>query len=328
MTEKLLTGTLSLNTTNQQSYSSFNSEHDLTWWKQQNDLWAQRKLDIHPVWSMSNSFLSVWRKFLSFWLSIYKAHSKGGCPGWSESSLSAQLIWAAKWKKATNWVCAKRRLRLAWASPHSDQSSLCAQWVAKVPNFLRADCEDWSDWMDAQADLCLPWAHTHFVGFVMLWLIFGFVMLQLTLLSEPGDWLCSIAMVMSWYGLWRWESYDSTPSWTGLFEGHSTTNTPSNKQCTLIFMLLLQGIWNCRLRDQVKPYFVCLYCTGWKQIIDLDQPWKILISIPWRTQTAPRTHCHSICTFWTHYSIVEPSCSNIRVITATYRVSENLEFLQ
>ena len=25
----------------------------------------------------------------------------------------------------------------------------------------------WSDWADAQADLSLRWAHTHFVGFVM-----------------------------------------------------------------------------------------------------------------------------------------------------------------
>ena len=28
----------------------------------------------------------------------------------------------------------------------------------------------WSDWADAQADLSLRWAHTHFVGFVMSWL--------------------------------------------------------------------------------------------------------------------------------------------------------------
>ena len=30
----------------------------------------------------------------------------------------------------------------------------------------------WSDWADAQADLILRWAHTHFVGFVLSWLIF------------------------------------------------------------------------------------------------------------------------------------------------------------
>ena len=30
-----------------------------------------------------------------------------------------------------------------------------------------AHSEDWSDWADAQADLSLHWAHSHFVGFVM-----------------------------------------------------------------------------------------------------------------------------------------------------------------
>ena len=57
--------------------------------------------------------------------------------------------------------------------PVWSESSLCAQWVAKDPVFLHADSEDWSDWADAQADLSLRWAHTHFVGFVMLRLIFS-----------------------------------------------------------------------------------------------------------------------------------------------------------
>ena len=44
--------------------------------------------------------------------------------------------------KPTMWLCAQRRLRSAWASAQSDQSSLCAQWVAKGPSFLHADSED------------------------------------------------------------------------------------------------------------------------------------------------------------------------------------------
>ena len=51
--------------------------------------------------------------------------------------------------------------------PVWSESSLRAQWVAKGPKFLHADSDDWSDWADAQADLSLRWAHTHFVGFVM-----------------------------------------------------------------------------------------------------------------------------------------------------------------
>ena len=54
--------------------------------------------------------------------------------------------------------------------PVWSESSLSTQWVAKDPRFLHADSEDsdqtWSDWADAQADLSLGWAHTHFVGFV------------------------------------------------------------------------------------------------------------------------------------------------------------------
>ena len=38
-------------------------------------------------------------------------------------------------------------------------------WVISCP--LNAQRRLWSDWADAQADLSLHWAHTHFVGFVM-----------------------------------------------------------------------------------------------------------------------------------------------------------------
>ena len=42
-------------------------------------------------------------------------------------------------------------------------------WVLSYP--LSAQRRLWSDWVDAQADLSLRWAHSHFVGFVMLRLI-------------------------------------------------------------------------------------------------------------------------------------------------------------
>ena len=68
--------------------------------------------------------------------------------------------------KPIKWVCAQWRLRSAWASAQSDQSSLRAEWVhvAKYPSFLHADSEE-----SAQSDLSLRWAHSHFVGFVMSW---------------------------------------------------------------------------------------------------------------------------------------------------------------
>ena len=75
--------------------------------------------------------------------------------------------------KPTKWVCAQWRLGSALASTQSDQSSLCIQWVAKDASFLHVDSEDWSDWVDAQADLSLRCVHTSFVGFVISWLIYG-----------------------------------------------------------------------------------------------------------------------------------------------------------
>ena len=69
----------------------------------------------------------------------------------------------------TNWVCAQRRLRSAWASAQSDQTVFAVRmkkhWVLSYP--LSAQRGLWSDWANAQADLSLRWAHSHFVGFVM-----------------------------------------------------------------------------------------------------------------------------------------------------------------
>ena len=45
-------------------------------------------------------------------------------------------------------------VRTVWS-----ESSLCAHWVAKYPSQRRL----WSDWADAQADLSLRWAHSHFL---------------------------------------------------------------------------------------------------------------------------------------------------------------------
>ena len=59
--------------------------------------------------------------------------SLGICPVWSASLLST---WRKLGSLATHWV-------------HS---------------------EDWSDWVDAQADLSLPCARSRFVGFDMRWL--------------------------------------------------------------------------------------------------------------------------------------------------------------
>ena len=74
--------------------------------------------------------------------------------------------------KPTKWLCARRRLRSAlgirsvWSE--SSLSAFKKVWVLSYP---LSTSEDWSDWADAQADLSVRKAHTHFVDFVMSWLV-------------------------------------------------------------------------------------------------------------------------------------------------------------
>ena len=56
-------------------------------------------------------------------------------------------------------------------------------WVLSYP--LNRQQRLWSDWADAQADLSLQWAHSHFVGFVMRQLIFR-ICLVLTCRCVPN----------------------------------------------------------------------------------------------------------------------------------------------
>ena len=56
----------------------------------------------------------------------------------------------------------------------------------------------------------------------------------------------------------------------------------------------------------------------WANSVDPDQTPSLI-----RVYTV----CHSVCIFWARYSMVEPHCSNFRIITATFRVSEYLEIL-
>ena len=84
--------------------------------------------------------------------------------------------WAASWQNQQS-DCAQRRLKSDWASTPSDQTSLCAQWVAKDPSFLHCGqwrllirlggCPGWSEsWLGAHAIywFCHEAAHMVNVG--------------------------------------------------------------------------------------------------------------------------------------------------------------------
>ena len=61
--------------------------------------------------------------------------------------------------KPTKWLCAQWRLFRVFTV------RMKKAWVLSYP--LSAQQRLWSDWADAQADLSLRCAHSHFVGFVM-----------------------------------------------------------------------------------------------------------------------------------------------------------------
>ena len=105
---------------------------------------------------------------------------------------SASGIWARTWQNQQN-VCVPNE--------DSDQPGHLPNlirvfavrkkkaWVLSYP--LHAQRRLWSDWADAQADLSLRWAHTHFVGFVMSRLI----------------WFCSCCYCqVVFHQLFTWES--------------------------------------------------------------------------------------------------------------------------
>ena len=90
-------------------------------------------------------------KFSRLWLASV-AGQAGLCRTCSQTQdrffLDGAHIWCRKVQmshdmtKPTKWLCAQQRLRSAWASTQSDQSSLCTQWAAKDPSFLHANSED------------------------------------------------------------------------------------------------------------------------------------------------------------------------------------------
>ena len=133
--------------------------------------------------------------------------SQGVRPVWSESSLSA---WRKLWSLATHWAHSK----------DSDKTGRMKKaWVFS---------KDWLDWADAQADLSLRLAHSHFVGFLMRRLICQLIFL---LFSE------SISVCLSPH---------SNNDISREISGHmSPTNLPSdqvqNPHCPRCYMVCCHG---------------------------------------------------------------------------------------
>ena len=105
------------------------------------------------------------------------------CPGWSESLLSAHVIllvfsccgsiWAATWQNQQSDCAPSKDSDQPGHPPSLIRVFAVRMKKAQVLSYpLSAQQRLWSDWVDAQADLCLRWVHSHIVGFVMSWLIY------------------------------------------------------------------------------------------------------------------------------------------------------------
>ena len=119
---------------------------------------------ISNLWA-SYIFKNIGR--INFHVSLYADPERN-----SQSSLKGMNSWPATWQNQQQNECAP--------SEDSDQPghppSLIRVFAVRMKKAwilsyqLSAQRSLWSDWADAQADLSLRWAHTHFVGFVMSWL--------------------------------------------------------------------------------------------------------------------------------------------------------------
>ena len=100
------------------------------------------------------------------WLKRYEVYPlmQGG---WNSTSYeTVKKLYEPPHDKANKMtVCPAKAQISQGISPVWSESLLCAQWVAKDPSFLHADSEDWSVWVDAQADLSLCWAQMPFCWF-------------------------------------------------------------------------------------------------------------------------------------------------------------------
>ena len=81
---------------------------------------------------------------------------------------SSEINWAASWQNQQN-DCAPSKDSDQPGHPPSLIRVFAVRSIGSL-GFKLSSCwqrRHWSDWADAQADLRLRWAHSHFVGFVM-----------------------------------------------------------------------------------------------------------------------------------------------------------------
>ena len=179
----------------------------------------------------------------------------------------ALIIWAATWQNQQSECAPSKDLdqpgHPSSLSAWRKLGSLATHWAHSA---LSAQQRLWSDWADAQADLSLHWAHTHFVGFVMsrLILILHRRILWITI-SRTRKGL-QITTQNSWIGKVKWAAscqnqQNVRPAKTqislGICPVWSVFNVGMKKPLVLGFLLSTQRrLWSGWLMPQLVWVFV------------------------------------------------------------------------
>ena len=135
---------------------------------------------------------------------------------WSETELNRLMTKPTKWYVLPAKTQISLGIRPVWT-----ESSLSAWWNMKKHWSLNyqwsAKWRLWSDWADAEADLSLRWAHSHFVGFVMRRLnssssawchLPGYLGMQLHLINDTIPWANSPRLAIDPHPGGNFEPYD------------------------------------------------------------------------------------------------------------------------
>ena len=168
--------------------------------------WSESSLCVHIILLVLSCRGSIffWNKLL-----IYLLHSKVTC-----YSMLENVLWRICLTDGRLKDCSLRHILITWAATWQNQQNECTPsedsdqpghppslnrvfavrmkkaWVLSYP--LSAQRRLWSDWADAQADLSLRWAHSHFVGFVMSRLTWLTCITMLWIISKQKYFLISI----------------------------------------------------------------------------------------------------------------------------------------
>ena len=138
--------------------------------------------------------LNVWRTLLlslmpSQWNTYPSLHDSALLPRRSELPVYIHIkrfIWATTWQNQQSECAPSQDSDLPRHPPSLIKSLRCAlKGYLRTQTFFMQTARLWLDWVDAQADLSLHWAHTHLVGFVMSW--FNYLHFQSNPLDEPLD---------------------------------------------------------------------------------------------------------------------------------------------